>query len=71
MGSKSFSLGAADFKALGRNVLIACAGAALTVLSEWSTGVDLGTWTGPVMLAVSGAIDAARRFLSDFSKVTP
>tara|TARA_B100000700_G_scaffold319225_1_gene413975 strand:- start:2312 stop:2545 length:234 start_codon:yes stop_codon:yes gene_type:complete len=68
IGSPSFSLGNADFKKLGKGMLIAVAGAALTYGSEWISGTDFGTWTPIVVAGWSVAVNFIRKFVSNNSE---
>lgn len=64
-GSPSFSVNGEDLKKLGKGLLIACAGAALTYGSEWVSGTDFGVWTPIVAAGWAVAANFVRKFVVD------
>lgn len=53
-----------DWKKVGTGLLIAIAGAVLTVLEDYIPGVDFGETWGPFVVALnSAAINLLRKFL--------
>lgn len=62
--SKRFSLNSADIISLGKGLLIACAGAALTYLTEQIPNVDFGQLTPVVVAAWSILANIVRKYIS-------
>ena len=57
-----------DWKKIGKGLLIALAGAALTYLQEQVPHIDFGSYTALVVALNSSLVNAAQRWLSDHSK---
>lgn len=64
-GSSNFALVKEDFIKLGKGLLIACTGAALTYGSEWVVGTSFGIWTPMIVAAWSVVANMARKFIVD------
>ncbi len=62
--SKRFSLNSADIISLGKGLLIACAGAGLTYLTEQIPNVDFGQMTPVVVAAWSIVANIIRKYIS-------
>lgn len=56
-----------SLKKLGMNLLIVSASAALTYAAEWASSADFGQYKVFVVPILAGGIDAARRWLKDYS----
>jgi len=70
-GSGSFSINSVDLTKLGKGMLIALAGAALTYGSEWVSGTDFGLWTPIVAAGWAVAANFVRKFIASNKPVTP
>lgn len=66
-GSRSMEISVDDLIALGKGLLIAAGGAAITYLSQWVTDADFGVWTPTVVAGASVLLNALRKFLADYS----
>ena len=64
-GSSGFTVNKDDLKKLGKGMLIALAGAALTYGSEWVSGTDFGVWTPIVAAGWAVAANFVRKFVVD------
>ena len=64
-GSGNFAVNAEDLKKLGKGMLIAVAGAALTYGSEWVAGTDFGMWTPIIVAGWSVTVNLVRKFVVD------
>lgn len=64
-GSERYALTVEDSQKIGKGLLIAIGGAALTYLSEMIPNVDFGQWTPVVVAAWSAVLNIARKYLSD------
>ena len=64
-GSKSFSLSLVDLKKLGKGMLIAISGAALTYLSEWRGDVDFGIFKPAIVAGLSVLVAAFQKYIVD------
>jgi len=63
--SQRFQLNWNDMEKIGKGLLIALAGAALTYLTEQIPNIDLGEWT-PIVVAIwSVIVNAAKKWLSE------
>jgi len=60
-----FSLDRTDLVKLGKGLLIAVAGAALTYCSEWIAGADFGSWTPMVVTVWSVVVNVVRKWIAD------
>lgn len=67
-GSKKYRLNRQDMKRVGLGASVACGGAVLTYLAEIIPGIDFGVWTPIVMAVFSILVNAARKFLTDYSE---
>jgi hypothetical protein len=63
-GSSSLSINKEDLTKLGKGLLIAVLGAALTYGSEWMSGADFGSWTPVVVAGWSVAVNFLRKFIA-------
>ena len=64
--SPSFNIDGIGWKKIGKGLLIAIGGAALTYVAEVIPGINFGVWT-PVAVAVSAAlINTGRKFLASY-----
>lgn len=68
-GSKAFSLSKTDLLKIGKGLLIALAGAALTYLADMIPQVDFGTWTPMAVAGFSFLINAGQKYLLDTRSV--
>ncbi len=64
-GSKALSLSKGDIKKIGKGLLIALTGAALTYITEQIPNVDFGVWTPAVVAGWSVIVNAVRQLLTD------
>jgi hypothetical protein len=64
-GSSSLSINKEDLQKLGKGLLIAVVGAALTYGSEWMSGADFGSWTPVVVAGWSVAVNFLRKFIAN------
>ena len=62
-GSNALSINKEDLKKLGKGLLIAVLGAALTYGSEWMSGANFGSWTPMVVAGWSVAVNFLRKFI--------
>lgn len=67
--SPAGKLDTVDVKKLVRNLLIVAAGAVLTYLGQWATNTDFGAYNGIIVPLVAGAIDTARKWLTNQTPV--
>ena len=63
-GSNALSINKEDLTKLGKGLLIAVLGAALTYGSEWMSGADFGSWTPVVVAGWSVAVNFLRKFIA-------
>ena len=63
-GSNALSINKEDLTKLGKGLLIAVLGAALTYGSEWMAGADFGSWTPFVVAGWSVAVNFLRKFIA-------
>lgn len=63
--SQKYQLTWNDLEKVGKGLLIALAGAALTYLTEQIPNIDLGEWTPIVVAFWSVIVNAARKWLSE------
>ena len=64
--SPSFSIDSLGLKKVGKGLLIALGGAALTYLVEVIPGIDFGVWT-PIAVTVSAVVvNFGRKFLASY-----
>lgn len=63
--SPKFTLNVEDAKALGKGLLIALAGAALTYVTEQIPNVDFGQWTPLVVATWSVVVNTARKWITE------
>jgi len=68
MGSKPGKLDGTDFKKLGKGLLIAVGGAAVTYLAEWTGEADFGAYTPIVTAAAAFGINLVRKLIADYAK---
>lgn len=61
MGSPSGKLDGTDWGKLGKGILIAAGGAAVTYLSQWVSDVDFGVYTPIVTAAAAFAVNFIRK----------
>ena len=67
-GSPAFTLHRSDWVKLLKSIGLAAAGAAIPILSDFFAGTDFGIVT-PVVTAISSvALNALRKWMSDYSK---
>jgi len=66
-GAKSFSLNTVDLIKLGKGLLVAAGGAALTYLSEWAGDVEFGMLTPLVTAGLAVVINAFRKWVTNGS----
>jgi hypothetical protein len=67
-GSPGFSLNLLELRKVGKGLLIALIGAALTYLSEYMSGADFGMYT-PVIVAVWSVVtNFVQKFIVDNSQ---
>lgn len=64
-GSNSFTINAEDIKKLGKGMMIAVAGAALTYGTTWLADTDFGMWTPVIVAGWSITVNFVRRFIAD------
>jgi hypothetical protein len=64
-GSTSFAVNQADLLKLGKGLLIACAGAALTYGSSWIADTSFGLWTPIVAAGWAVVVNFVRKFVVD------
>lgn len=64
--SPSMSIDMIGLKKVGKGLLIAAAGAALTYLAEAIPGIDFGAWTPLVVAGTSVLVNFGRKFLSSY-----
>lgn len=62
--SPRFSLNSIDWKKLGKSILLAAAGAVITVLLEQLPNLDFGSWTPFVTGAVTWILNLLRKWIS-------
>lgn len=67
MGSKPLTLDTTDLKKLGKGMLIAAAGAAMTALTTWVSQTDFGIWNTAIAAGYSVLANAVLKYLSDNS----
>lgn len=65
MKSYAFSLNSEDLASVGRGLLIALVGAALTYLTEQIPNVDFGVWTPVVVAGWSSFANLVRKYISE------
>jgi len=63
--NNKFKLSKKDFSKLGCGLVVACAGAALTYLSEWATTTDFGDYTPLVVCAMSVLVNMLRKWMTN------
>jgi len=63
--NNKFTLSKKDFSKLGCGLGVACAGAALTYLSEWATTTDFGEYTPLVVCALSVLVNTLRKWMTN------
>ena len=63
--SNKFKLSKTDFLKLGCGLGVACAGAALTYLSEWATTTDFGSYTPLVVCVMSVFVNILRKWMTN------
>ena len=63
-GSNALSINKEDLTKLGKGLLIAVLGAALTYGGEWMAGADFGSWTPVVVAGWSVAVNFLRKFIA-------
>lgn len=68
MGSKPFSFDHVDIKKILKGALVAICGAFLTYVTQIVGNIDFGTWTPLIVAFFSVIVNAANRFLSDYSQ---
>ncbi len=66
MESKKFSIDKVGLKKVGKGLLIAVAGAALTYLEGAIPGVNFGSWTTIAYAINSAIINFGRKFLISY-----
>jgi hypothetical protein len=70
-GAKRFSLNGVDLLKMGKGLLIAAGGAALTYVSEWASGADFGILTPLITAGLAVVINAFRKLVTDGSEPEP
>ena len=70
-GVSRFSLNGVDLLKMGKGLLIAAGGAALTYISEWAVGADFGILTPLVTAGLAVVINAFRKLVTDGSDPEP
>ena len=68
VGSVKYSLNAIDWTKIFKGAVIAVGGAVLAYATETITKIDFGQYTGIAVAAFSILINAAQKFLTDYSK---
>lgn len=63
-----FRLTTNDIRKLGTGLGIACAGAALTYLTEWGSSTDFGEYTPVVVCVMSCLANFLRKWLTNTSE---
>jgi len=66
MSSKSFSIDSKGWKKVGKGLLIAAGGAAVTYLLEIIPGLDFGPYTALVCGAAAVVLNFLRKFLVSY-----
>ena len=61
--SQKFSLNTEDWKSIGKGLLIACGGAAITYLSSAITKIDFGVYTPVVVAFWSVIVNILRKYI--------
>jgi hypothetical protein len=62
--SKKFALNREDISSIGKGLLVACGGAAITYLSEVILKMDFGSYTPLVVALWSVVVNIVRKYLS-------
>ena len=70
-GAKRFSLNGVDLLKMGKGLLIAAGGAALTYVSEWASGADFGILAPLITAGLAVVINAFRKWVTDGSEPEP
>lgn len=68
MGSTPGKLDGTDWKKLGKGILIAAGGAAVTYLSQWASETDFGVYTPIVTAAAAFAVNFIRKLAVNNAK---
>ena len=63
--NNKFRLNKTDVSKLGKGLGVACAGAALTYLSEWAASTDFGEYTPMVVCGMSVFVNFLRKWLTN------
>ena len=70
-GAKRFSFNGVDLIAMGKGLLIAAGGAALTYISEWASGANFGILTPLITAGLAVVVNAFRKWVTDGSSPEP
>ena len=62
--SKKYTLNKEDLKSIGKGLLIACGGAALTYLTDAISAIDFGIYTPAVVAFWSVVVNIVRKWLA-------
>ena len=66
-GAKRFSLNTVDLIKLGKGLLVAAGGAALTYLGEWAASVEFGVLAPLITAGLAVVLNAFRKWVTDGS----
>jgi len=66
--SPKYKLNNIDWLKIGKGLLVAVAGAALTYLTDLIPNIDWGVWTPVVVSGFSVLVNIVRKFLADYTK---
>lgn len=64
-GSDRFELNKEDMWKVGKGLLVAAGGAALTYIAEVVTQVDFGSWTPVVVAGASVLVNLGRKWIAN------